>query len=100
VTKSSKGVTFTNVSNSVKTERNRLVSWQSPVQELTKPAVVIPSPRNAITLKPLEFVGKVTKLILVTLVKLPYRLFKLGYGIAKRLTRGLSRIRRFLCVAE
>jgi hypothetical protein len=100
VTEFSKGVDYTKVSNSVKTERNRLVSWGSPVQELTKPAVVIPSPRNAITLKPLEFVSKVTKLILATLVKLPYTLFKLGYEIAKLVTRGLSRIRRLLFVAK
>jgi hypothetical protein len=88
------------VSNSVKTERNRLVSWESPVQELTKPAIVTPSPRNAITLKPLEFVSEVTKLILATFAKLPYTLFKLGYEIAKLVTRGLSRIRRLLFVAK
>jgi hypothetical protein len=74
VTEFSKGVDYTKVSNSVKTERNRLVSWESPVQELTKPAVVIPSPRNAITLKPLEFVSKVTKLMRATLLQLPYTL--------------------------
>ena len=100
MTEFSKGVEFTNVSSSVKTERNRLVSWESPVQELTKPAVVIPSAKNAITLKPLEFVSKVTSLILATLVKLPYTLFKLGYEIAKHVTRGLSSIRRLLFAAK
>ena len=100
MTEFSKGVEFTNVSSSVKTERNRLVSWESPVQELTKPAVVIPSAKNAITLKPHEFVSKVTSLILATLVKLPYTLFKLGYEIAKHVTRGLSSIRRLLFAAK
>ena len=97
---SSKGVEFTNVSNSVKSKKNRLVSWESPFQELTKPAVVIPSPRNVITLKPIDFVSKIAKLIFATLVKLPYTLFKVGYGIAKLVTRGISRIRRLLFVAK
>ena len=100
MTEFSKGVEFTNVSSSVKTERNRLVSWESPVQELTKPAVVIPISRNAINLKSLDFVSKVTKLIHANLVKLPYTLFRLGYEIAKLVTRGLSSIRRLLFVAE
>ena len=96
----SKGVEFTNDSNSVKTKRNRLVSWEKPIQEFTKPAVVISNPRNVITPKPLEFVSKVTKLILATLVNLPYTLLKLGYEIAKVVTRGLLRIRRLLFVAK
>jgi hypothetical protein len=100
MTESSKGVKITDVSNSVKTERNRLVSWESPVQELTKPASVIPSARNVITFKTLEFVSKVTKLILATFAKLTYTLFKLGYEIAKLITRGLSSIRRLLFAAK
>ena len=100
MTASSKGVEFTKDSNSVMTERNRLVSWEKPVQELTKPALVISSPRNLITPRPLEIVSQVTKLILATLVKLPYTLFKLGYEIAKLVTRGLLSIRRLLFVAK
>jgi hypothetical protein len=88
------------LSTSVMTERNRLMSWEKPVQELTKPAMVIQIPRNAINLKSLDFVSKVTKLIHANLVKLPYTLFRLGYEIAKLVIRGLSSIRRLLFVAE
>ena len=100
MTESSKGNKHLVASTSVTTERNRLMSWEKPVQELTKPAVVIQIPRNAINLKSLDFVSKVTKLIHANLVKLPYTLLRLGYEIAKLVTRGLSSIRRLLFVAE
>ena len=81
---------------SVKIERNRLMSWDSPVQKLTKPADVIPSSKSSITLRPLGFVSKITKLFFTSLANLPYALFKLGYEIAKLVTMGLSKIRRLL----
>jgi hypothetical protein len=87
-------------SASVMTERNRLVSWASAAQELTKPVAVIPISKIAIILKPPLFVSKMTKLILTTLLRLPHKLFKLGYEIAKLFTRALSSIRRSLFVAE
>lgn len=100
MTESSKGFKITDVSNPVKTERNRLVSWQSRDEEFTKPVAVIAIPKNATTTKLLEFVSMVMKLIVATLVKLPYTVFKLGYEIAKLVTRGLSRIRRLLFAAK
>jgi hypothetical protein len=84
-------------SNSVTTERNILISWDSTVQNLTSPVAVIPLPKNAIILRPLEFVRVVTKLILAALSKAPYTLFKICYEIAKLFTRGLSSIRCLLC---
>jgi hypothetical protein len=100
VVESPKEVESTNFSNSVKTERNRLVSWESQVHELTSPAVVIPSFRTAIKLGALDFVNKATKLIFATLIKLAYTVFKLGYEIAKLITMGLSSIRRLLFPAK
>ena len=85
---------------SVMTERNRLISWDSTVQELTKPAAVTRSPQIAIIPRSLGFIIKITQLIPATLFKLPYTLFKLGYEIAKLVTRGLSSIRRLLFVAK
>ena len=84
-------------SNSVTTERNRLISWDSTVQKLTSPVAEIPLPKNAITLRHLGFVRSVAKLILAALSKAPYTLFKIGYEIAKLFTRGLSSIRCLLC---
>ena len=84
----------------VMTERNRLMSWDSIAQGLTKPVDVIPSSKITITLRPLEFASEITKLILVAVVKLPYTLFKLGYEIAKLVTRRLSKIRRLLFPAR
>jgi hypothetical protein len=81
---------------SVRTERNRLMSWDGPVQRLTKPADVIPSSKSSITLRPLGFVSKITKLFFTSLANIPYALFKLGYEIAKLVTMGLSKIRRLL----
>ena len=87
-------------STSVMTERNRLMSWDSAAQGLTKPVVVIPSSKITIFLRPLGFASKITKLILAAVVKLPYTLFRLGYEIAKLVTRGLSNIRRLLFPAR
>ena len=87
-------------STSVMTERNRLMSWDSVAQGLTKPVVVIPSSKITIIVGPLGFASKITKLILAAVVKLPYTLFRLGYEIAKLVTRGLSNIRRLLFPAS
>ena len=97
---SAKWIEFRNFVNSVKAERNRIVSWESTVQEATKPVDVTPSPFNTITHKSLEFVSKVTNLIFTILVKLPHSLFKLGYAIAILATKALSSIRHLWFVAK
>ena len=81
---------------SVTTERNRLMSWDSTVQEFTKPDDVIPGLKTAITLWPFGFASKIIRVFLASLAKLPYTLFKLGYEIAKLVTIGLSKVRRLL----
>ena len=83
-------------STSVMTERNRLMSWDSIARGLTKPVDVIPSSKNSITSRTLVFVRKITKLFPESLAKLPLALLKLGYEIAKMVTRVLSNIRRLL----
>ena len=88
------------LSTSVITERNRLMSWDSAAQGLTKPVVVIPSSKITIFLRPLGFASKITNSILASVVKLPYTLFKIGYEIAKLVTRGLSNIRSLLFPAR
>jgi hypothetical protein len=87
-------------SNSVTTETNRLMSWDSTVQQLTIPLAVTPRPNNTIILRPLGFVRSISKLILKNMVKVPYTFFKLGYEIAKLFTRGLSSVRRLLFPAK
>jgi hypothetical protein len=96
VTESSKNSKVFTLSNSATAERNRLMSWNSTAQELTKPVTVIPSSKISVILRPIVFVERVTNLILGTLVKVPYALLKLGYEIAKLFTRGLSSIRSLL----
>jgi hypothetical protein len=100
VTEYSRQVDFTPPSNSVTTERNRLMSWDSLVQGLSKPGDVIPSSKNSITLGPFGFVTKIPKLNFAFLAKLPYAFFKLAYEGAKLVAMGLSSIRRVLFVAK
>ena len=83
-------------STPVMTERNRLMSWDSIAQGLTKPVDVIPSSKITINLRPLEFASETTKLTLAAVVKLPYTIFKLGYEIAKLVTRVLSNLRHLM----
>jgi hypothetical protein len=85
---------------SVKIERNKLMSWERPVQGLNKPGGVTPSAKSSITIRTLVFIRKITKLFPESLAKLPFALFKLGYEIAKLVTRVLSSIRRLLFVAK
>jgi hypothetical protein len=87
-------------STSVMTERNRLMSWDNTAQELPKPVDVTPSFKITIILIPLGFASKITNSILASVVKLPFTLFKLGYEIAKLVTRGLSNIRSLLFPAR
>jgi hypothetical protein len=96
VTESSKVHKVSAPLTSVTTERNRLMSWDSIVQELTKPDDVIPGLRTASILWPFGFASKIIRVFFASLAKLPYTLFKLGYEIAKLITRGLSSIRRLL----
>jgi hypothetical protein len=100
VIESSREVEFILTSNSVTTERNRLTSWDNPAQRLNKPGSVAQSSKNSITLGPFGLVTKILKLFFAFLAKLSYTLFKLGYEIAKFVTRRLSSIRRSLFVAD
>ncbi len=72
------------------------MSWDIPVQGLTKQDDLTLSSKSKITVWPFRFVSNTTKLLLASLAKLPYALFKLGYEIAKLVTRLLSNIRRLL----
>jgi hypothetical protein len=93
VIESSKGHKVSATFTSVTTERNRLISWDSTVQGLNKPGGVNPSSNSSITPRPFGFFGKITKLFFTSLANLPYALFKLGYEIAKLITRVLLSIR-------
>ena len=96
MTESSEGHKTSATLTSVKMKRNRLISWDSIVQGLNKPDGVTPSSKKSITSGTLVFVRKITKLFPESLAKLPFALFKLGYEIAKLVTRVLSNIRRLL----
>jgi len=100
VTESSKEHKVSVILTTVTTERNRLLTWDGTVQELTKPGAVFPSPKSSITFRPFGFVNNITKLYLASLAKLPYTLFKIGYEIAKLVTRVLSNIRRLLFMTK
>ena len=100
VNESSKGHKVSATFTTVTTERNRVISWDSTAQGLNKPGGVTPSSKSSITCRPFGFVSNIIKLFLASLAKLPYALFKLGYEIAKFVTRGLSTIRRLLFVAK
>ena len=96
MTESSKVHKVSTPLTSVTTERNRLMSWDSTVKEFTKPDDVIPSSKTAIILWPFGFASKITRVFSAYLAKLPHTLFKLGYEIAKLVTRRLSSLRRLL----
>jgi len=100
VTKYSKRLEFIAPSTSAKTERNRVMLWESTSQALTKSFAATPSPKTSIILSPIEFVSKVAKSLLFSIGRLPYKFFKLLYEIAKFVARGLSSIRHFLFVAK
>ena len=96
MTESSKVHKVSTPLTSVTTERNRLMSWDSTVQELTKPDSVIPGLKTASILWPFGFASKIIRGFFASLAKLPYALFKLGYEIAKLVTKRLSSLRRLL----
>jgi hypothetical protein len=96
VTESSKVHKVSAPLTSVTTERNRLISWDSTAQELTKPDDVIPNLKNVSILWPFGFASKIIRVFLASLATLPYTLFKLGYEIAKLVTKRLSSLRRLL----
>jgi hypothetical protein len=100
VTEYRKGHKVSATLTSVTAERNKLISWDSLVQGLTKPSAEMPNSKNSITLRPFRFLSNVIKLFLASLANLPYALFKLGYEIAKLVTRGISRMRSLLFVAK
>jgi hypothetical protein len=70
------------------------MSWDSTVQELTKPDDGVPGLKTASILWPFGFASKIIRVIFASLAKLPYTLFKLGYEIAKLVTKRLSSLRR------
>jgi hypothetical protein len=94
VTESPRGNRHPAASTSVTTERNRLMSWGSLVQGVTKPSDVIPSHKKSISLGPFGFFSNILNTFFASLAKLPFTLFKLGYEIAKLFTRRLSGVRR------
>lgn len=96
VTESYNGHKVSETLTVVRTERNTLMSWDSPAHGLTKRGDVIRSFKSIITFRPLGFVSRITKLFFTSLANLPYVLFKLGYEIAKLVTMGLSKIRLLL----
>jgi hypothetical protein len=96
VTESSKVHKVSAPLTSVTTERNRLISWDSTVQELTKPDDVIPGLKTVSILWQFGFASKIIRVFFASLAKLPYTLFKLGYEIAKLVTKRLSSLRRLL----
>ena len=96
MTKSSEEHKVSPTLTSVTTERNRLMSWGSTVQGLAKPGGVIPNSKSSITLEPFGFTSRIIRAIFAHLAKLPYSLLKLGFEIAKLVTRLLSNIRRLL----
>ena len=96
MTESSKVHKVSTPLTSVTAKRNRLMSWDSTVQELTKPDDVIPGLKTASILWPFGFASKIIRVFFASLAKLPYTLFKLGYEIAKLVTKRLSSLRRLL----
>jgi hypothetical protein len=96
VTESSEGQKTPVTLTSVKSKRNRLMTWDRNVQGFNKSGGVTPGSKNSITIWTLGFVGKLTKFLSLSLAKLPYALLKFSYEIAKIFTGGLSTIRRLL----
>ena len=100
MTQSSKEVKFTALSKAVMTSRNKLMSWESVSQGSTRSGHEVAGSKTRVILKPLGFVSRISKFMLVTLLKLPNTAFKFAYEIAKFFARGLSSTRRFLFVAK
>jgi hypothetical protein len=100
VTESAKVHKVSATFTSVTTERNRVISWDSTVQELTKSGAVTPSFKSSNSFRPIGFLSKIAESFFAYLAKLPYALFKIGYGIAKLVTMGLSNIRRLLFLTK
>lgn len=96
VTESSRVHKVSTPLTSVTAKRNRLMSWDSTGQELTKPDDVIPGLKTASIPWPFGFGSKIIRVFFASLAKLPYTLFKLGYEIAKLVTKRLSSLRRLL----
>jgi len=96
VIESSKRVEFFVSSTIATAEKNRLMSWESTLSNATKSGALVPGSKPAITIRPVGFVRKIVNVILGTLVTMHYALVKIGYEIAKFVTRGLSTFRRFL----
>ena len=96
MTKSNKGNKHPSPSTSVTSERNRLMSWDSTIQGQANPGDAVPNSKSSITAKPPGFVSRIIRAIFASLAKLPYALFKLGYEIAKLVTKRLSSLRRLL----
>jgi hypothetical protein len=81
-------------------EKNRLISWDSNVQELNQSNAGTSDSKGTTMPSHSGLANKMTKLILATAVRLPTVIFKVGYELAKLATRGLSRVRRLFSRAN
>jgi hypothetical protein len=81
-------------------EKNRLISWDNTAQEINQSGSSGASPRSKLTSKLLGFVNRIGRLVVTTLINLPYTFFKLAYGTAKFVAQRLSNIRRFFFVTK
>jgi hypothetical protein len=81
-------------------ERNRLMSWNSTVQEINQTGSASASSRSKFISKLLGIVIRIGRLVVTTLINLPYTFFKLAYGTAKFVAQRLSNIRRFFFVTK
>lgn len=81
-------------------ERNRILSWDIVNQRPNKSSPENLSSKITLSPSPLWLAARVPKLTIASLARLLYITIKLGYEIAKYLTRGLSGIRSYLFVAK
>ena len=100
MTESSKAVEVGTPLTTGKTERNRLVEWESPLQRFTKSSNVIQSSKFVIFRRSLSLPSNINSSIVTSIIGVLYTFFKFSYEVAKFVTSGLSRIRQFLFVAK
>jgi hypothetical protein len=96
MTEFSKEVKVGAPSTPLKTDRNRFVSWESAAQIANKPGVEILTPKTSKSHGSLNFASRTNKSILTVSLTALYTVFKVGYEVAKFVTRRLASIRRLL----
>ena len=96
MTEFSKEVKDSVPATSARTDRNRFVSWESEVQLANKIGVEILTPKKSKSHGSPSFASRTTKSIVTVFLKVLYTVFKVGYEVAKFLTRRLSSIRGLL----